>query len=127
VSRTEQQQVVERFLAAVTGGDVQALMDVLAPDVVLVADGGGIAPAALVPLSGGRKVARLLAKFASLVPDARTATLWVNGAPAAWLTGEKAGETVVSFEVHEGRITRIFAMRNPEKLARITEPTELAR
>lgn len=127
VSRSEQQQVVERFLAAVTGGDVQALMDVLAPDVVLVADGGGIAPAALVPLSGGRKVARLLAKFASLVPDARTATLWVNGAPAAWLDGERAGETVVSFEVADGRITRIFAMRNPEKLARLREATHLAR
>ncbi|GGO89575.1 RNA polymerase sigma24 factor [Nocardioides phosphati] len=127
VTRSEQQQVVERFLAAVTGGDVQALMDVLAPDVVLVADGGGIAPAALVPLNGGRKVARLLAKFATLVPDARTATLWVNGAPAAWFNGEKAGETVVSVEVQDGRITRIFAMRNPEKLARLAEETELAR
>ncbi len=127
VSRTEQQQVAERFLAAVTGGDVQALMDVLAPDVVLVADGGGIAPAALVPLSGGRKVARLLAKLASLEPDASTATQWVNAATAAWLDGERAGETVVSFEVHEGRITRIFAMRNPEKLARLAAETDLAR
>ena len=45
VDRTEQQQVVERFLAAVTAGDVQGLLDVLAPDVVLVADGGGIAQA----------------------------------------------------------------------------------
>src|ERR671915_814655 len=45
VTRTEQQQVVERFLAALDTGDVRGLMDVLAPDVVLVADGGGIAPA----------------------------------------------------------------------------------
>ena len=45
VSRTEQQQVVERFLAALTTGDLQGLLDVLAPDVVLVADGGGLAPA----------------------------------------------------------------------------------
>ena len=51
VSRTEQQQVVERFLAALTTGDVQGLMDVLAPDVVLVADGGGLAPAVRRPRS----------------------------------------------------------------------------
>jgi RNA polymerase sigma-70 factor (ECF subfamily) len=41
VSRTEQQQVVQRFLAALTTGDTQGLMDALAPDVVIVADGGG--------------------------------------------------------------------------------------
>ena len=52
VSRSEQQQVVERFLAALTTGDLQGLMDVLAPDVVLVADGGGLAPAARHPIEG---------------------------------------------------------------------------
>src|SRR4029077_14087601 len=46
VSRTEQRQVVERFLVALTTGDLQGLLNVLAPDVVLVADGGGLAPAA---------------------------------------------------------------------------------
>ena len=59
VSRTEQQQVVERFLAALTAGDVQGLMDVLAPDVVVVADSGGLAPAARRPVvgpgAGGRR------------------------------------------------------------------------
>jgi len=128
VDRTEQQVVVERFLAAVTTGDLQGLMDVLAPDVVLMADGGGIAPAALVPLEGARKIARLLAKFASLVPDATTGTRWVNGAPAAWIDGgELAGETVVSVEVVDGRITRIYAMRNPHKLGWLEEATALQR
>jgi RNA polymerase sigma-70 factor (ECF subfamily) len=128
VTRSEQQEVVERFLAAVTGGDLQALMDVLAPDVVLVADGGGIAPAALVPLAGARKIARLLAKFAQLVPDASTGTRWVNGAPAAWFDGgELAGETIVSIAIENGRITRIFAMRNPHKLGRLEEATHLQR
>ena len=60
VSRTEQQQVVERFLAAVTQGDLQGLLDALAPDVVLVADGGGIAQATLKPVVGAKKVANLL-------------------------------------------------------------------
>src|SRR5688500_8203725 len=44
VSRTEQQQVVERFLAALTTGDVPGLLEVLAPDVLIVGDGGGLAP-----------------------------------------------------------------------------------
>jgi RNA polymerase sigma-70 factor (ECF subfamily) len=128
VSRTEQQQVVDRFLAALTSGDLQGLMDVLAPDVVLVADGGGIAPAALVPLAGARKIARLLAKFAQLVPDADSGTRWINGAPAIWLDGgELAGETVVSVDVVDGRITRIYAMRNPHKLGRLEEATALHR
>ena len=68
VSRTEQQQVVERFLAALTAGDLQGLLDVLAPDVVVVADGGGLAPAARRPVSGRNRVANALARFAVLVP-----------------------------------------------------------
>src|SRR3954471_1541835 len=56
VSRTEQQRAVEQFLAALTGGDLQGLMDVLAPDVVVVADGGGLAPASLRPVSGRWRV-----------------------------------------------------------------------
>src|SRR5215208_4683887 len=57
VSRTEQQRVVDRFLAAVTAGDVQGLMDVLAPDVIVVADSGGLAPAARRPVVGRERVA----------------------------------------------------------------------
>jgi RNA polymerase sigma-70 factor (ECF subfamily) len=57
VSRTEQQQVVDRFLAAATGGDVHGLLEVLAPDVVVVADSGGLAPAARRPVTGREKVA----------------------------------------------------------------------
>ena len=63
VDRTEQQQVVERFLAAVTTGDLQGLMDVLAPDVVLVADGGGLAQAVRQPVDGAERVAAFLSGF----------------------------------------------------------------
>ena len=58
VGPREQQEVVERFLAAVTGGELQALLDVLAPDVVLVADGGGVVQAVVNPVVGAKKVAR---------------------------------------------------------------------
>jgi RNA polymerase sigma factor (sigma-70 family) len=68
VSRTEQQQVVERFLVALTAGDLQGLMDVLAPDVVVVADSGGLAPAARRPVLGAKRVASALSHFAELAP-----------------------------------------------------------
>ena len=70
VSRGEQQEVVERFLAAVTQGDLQGLLDVLAPDVVLVADGGGVVQAVVNPVLGAKKVANLLRPFTRLAPEA---------------------------------------------------------
>jgi RNA polymerase sigma-70 factor (TIGR02957 family) len=128
VSRSEQQEVVDRFVNAVLTGDVQGLLDVLAPDVVLVADGGGIAPAILKPLTGSRPIANLLSNFTRLVPGAQVANVWVNGGPAARIDGgEKGGETVISVAVEDGRITHIFAMRNPHKLARIDAAVELRR
>lgn len=128
VSRTEQQEVVERFLAAVMTGDLQGLLDVLAPDVVLVADGGGIAPAILKPLSGIRPIANLLSNFTRLLPDLQVESVWVNGGPAARIDGgEKGGETVISVAIENGRITHIFAMRNPHKLGRIDAAVDLQR
>ena len=71
VSRAEQQAAVERFQAALTTGDLQGLLDVLAPDVVLMADGGGVVSAAIRPISGAKTVARQLARFPALAPNAR--------------------------------------------------------
>ena len=127
VDRAEQQQVVDRFLAALTTGDLQALLDVLAPDVVMIADGGGEAVAIKKPVIGGDRVAKLLSRFSEVVPDAVVATAWINGAPAARI--DLAGEldTVVSLVVADGRITRIYAVRNPHKLARLDEEAALSR
>jgi RNA polymerase sigma-70 factor (TIGR02957 family) len=127
VDRAEQQAAVERFLAALQTGDVQGLLDVLAPDVVVVSDGGGVVAAARRPIEGAEAVARLLAKFAQVAPRARVDTVWLNGAPAARI--DPAGElnTAVTFVVEDGRITRIYAIRNPHKLARLDEEAELSR
>jgi RNA polymerase sigma-70 factor (TIGR02957 family) len=127
VSRSEQEAVVERFLAALQTGDVQGLMDVLAPDVLLVSDGGGIAPAVKRPVEGHQKVATLLSAFARLVPDARLATLPLNGAVGAWIDADGELSSAVTFEVEAGRITRIFVIRNPDKLGRVGEVAELSR
>jgi RNA polymerase sigma-70 factor (ECF subfamily) len=127
VSRTEQQRVVERFLAAVTTGDVQGLMDVLAPEVVLVADGGGLAPAVRRPIEGMERVAAFLSRFSQVAPGAQVATLLINGAVAARI--DPAGEfnTALTFVVEDGRIARIYVIRNPHKLGRLDEVAELRR
>jgi RNA polymerase sigma-70 factor (ECF subfamily) len=127
VDRSEQEQVLERFMAAVTTGDVQALMDVLAPDVVLVADGGGIARAARHPVHGADRVAAFLSAFPKVGSGAQIATLSLNGGRAVRIDLPAFGTTVVSVDVEDGRITHVYAMRNPTKLERLVEEAELTR
>jgi len=126
VSRSEQQAVVERFLAALRTGKLQDLMDVMAPDVVLIADGGGIAAAARVPIHGAGAVANLLARAHRVLAAFETTPVWLNGAPAVrvQIDGQVAAVSVV---VENGRVTRIYAVANPQKLTRLDEPAELLR
>jgi len=127
VDRAEHQRVVDRFLAAVGSGDLQALLEVLAPEVVLVADGGGEVVAFRRPVEGRDQVATLLSRFRALSPDAVLGTAWLNGAPAVRIDLAGEPDTAVSLVVAEGRITRIYAIRNPHKLARLDEETTLSR
>lgn len=128
VDPAEQQRVVERFLAALQTGDVQRLVEVLAPDVVFVADGGGIAQAFPRPIEGMDRVARLLAGLPRFAPQASSRTIFLNGAPALRIDAEgEYGTTAISLQIEDGRITRIYAMRNPHKLARLDEPALLSR
>jgi RNA polymerase sigma-70 factor (TIGR02957 family) len=128
VSRAEQQEVVERFLVAVTRGDLQGLLDVLAPDVVLVADGGGVVQAVVNPVMGARKVANLLRPFNRLAPEAKFLPVLLNGAVGARIVGTDDGyDTAISFVVEEGRISRIYAVRNPAKLGRIDVEATISR
>ncbi|MFD7757980.1 RNA polymerase sigma-70 factor [Streptomyces sp. NPDC059757] len=121
VSRSEQQAVVERFLAALRTGQLQELLDVMAPDVVLIADGGGFAAAAPTPIHGAELVAKMLAR-----PDRVVSAVWLNGAPAGRI--EIDGRlAAVGLVVENGKVTRIHAMANPRKLTRLDEPAELAR
>jgi RNA polymerase sigma-70 factor (ECF subfamily) len=127
VDRAQQQAALTEFLAAVTTGDVQRLVAVLAPDVVLVSDGGGVVPAARRPITGSATVGALLSRLATL-PGLTVATAWINGMPGARLAADAEGSaTAVSVVVDGGRITRLYAMRNPEKLARLDTVAELRR
>jgi RNA polymerase sigma-70 factor (ECF subfamily) len=127
VSRLEQQQVVERFLAALTTGDVQGLLDVLAPDVVMVGDGGGLAPTVRHPVTGREQVVALLSRFAAFAPAAQVGTLLLNGAVAARIDPAGALDTALAFSVEDGRISHIYAIRNPHKLRRLEKVADLRR
>jgi RNA polymerase sigma-70 factor (TIGR02957 family) len=127
VSRSEQQAVVERFLVALQTGRLQELMELLAPDVVMIADGGGLAAAARAPLHGADLVASVLARVNRVEATVATSTVWVNGAPAARIEFDGELIAAVSLVVENGRVTRIYAMRNPRKLTRLDETSELAR
>ena len=127
VDRAEQSAAVEKFLAALETGDVEALIKVLAPEVVLQADGGGVVSAALRPIQGAKTVARLLAGFREQAPEARIDMLWLNGSPAAWIDRDGEINTAVSVAIEGGRITRIYAIRNPDKLTRLSAEAELSR
>ncbi len=127
VDRAEHQQVVGRFLAALRTGNLQVLLDVLAPDVVLVADGGGEVAAVRRPMVGRDRVATLLSRFSTIAPAAVVGTVWLNGSLAARIDLDGELDTAVSLVVEDGRITRIYAIRNPRKLARLDEEATLSR
>jgi RNA polymerase sigma-70 factor (TIGR02957 family) len=125
VSTTEQQEVVDRFLAAIRHGDLQGLLDVLAPDVVAVADGGGLVAAARRPIGGAERVASLLIA-AGRAADLEVKGVWLNGSPGGRIDigGQVAA---VSLSVEKGRITRIYVIANPHKLARLDGAAALTR
>jgi RNA polymerase sigma-70 factor (ECF subfamily) len=94
---------------------------------VLVADGGGFAPAVRRPVQGATKVAAILSGLGRLVPGFSATALQVNGAPALVIDVPGDGPTVITATVEDGRITRLYAMRNPQKLGRLAEETPLSR
>jgi RNA polymerase sigma-70 factor (TIGR02957 family) len=118
--RREQREVTERFLAAAAGGDVDSLLAVLAPDVVLITDGGGRAKAARRPITGADKVARFLVGIAQQGADIaglRMEVAEVNGWPAivGWVGAEPFGS--ISLTLSGERIQQVLVVVNPDKLA----------
>jgi hypothetical protein len=102
-------------------------MEVLAPDVVVVADGGGVVRAAPRPVVGAKQVAAFLGGLAKLVGDFDVTLTWLNGGPAMRVDIDAEVDTVASLVVEDGRIARIYAIRNPNKLSRLDERADLSR
>lgn len=116
------QQVTERFLAAALGGDLDALLEILAPEVVMWSDGGGKGQGAvgLRPIRGRDSVARLLAAVApSSGKTLKIAFRSVNGDPAILLLAGDAPYAVVVVDLTpEGdQVCGIYAIANPDKLS----------
>ena len=125
VDRAQQEAVLGSFMAAITSGDLHGLVEVLAPDVVLIADGGGLVRAARKPLIGAETVSAFLARVADLSDVVATIARF-NGMPGARF--EVGGDvTAVSLVIYYDRISRIYAMRNPNKLGHLEEVAELRR
>ena len=129
VVRSEHEEVVERLIIALNSGDLQGLMDVLAPDVVSVADGGGkVRGAARRPIVGAERLARyLVGGLAKTEGTLRATRTWVNGLAGirVELDGQLVG--VVSPTVEDGRVTRIYTIANPDKLRRFDEEAAFSR
>jgi ketosteroid isomerase-like protein len=112
-----QARLVREFKAAWEARDISALIGLLDPDATVVADGGGLVSAALHPIEGAGQIARYLADLASqALGDLTLIERTVNGQPG--LVGQQDGVTVTvfAFEVAGDRITRVWAVRNPDKL-----------
>jgi RNA polymerase sigma-70 factor (TIGR02957 family) len=128
VSPAETRAVLEAFQRAVETGDLQSLLDILAPDVVAMSDGGGVKQAVLRPIVGADRVARLLAAGLDMVgAELSLEPVQVNGCPALImrLNGEIDG--IMAMRLEGGLVTGLYYVRNPEKLSRVERETALSR
>lgn len=121
-------ELTAQFFATAATGDVDALITMLAPDVVWTADSDGKASAARRPVLGADRVARLvlgLIRGAGELGHVEPA--FYNGAPALVLYLGDNLEGIISVELTDGRISHFYAMRNPEKLGGVKVARELSR
>lgn len=126
VSQSEARAALEAFVRAIEAGDLQGLLDVLAPEVVLLTDGGGVKQAALRPIIGADKVVRFIVGVldkANGTVTADPAVINGNSALVVRLDGEIDG--VIAFRVDSARVTGLYYVRNPQKLTRIESETPL--
>ncbi|VVJ17886.1 sigma factor [Amycolatopsis camponoti] len=127
VSPATSRHALEAFQRAVETGDLQHLLDILAPDVVFLGDGGGVVQAVLEPVVGASDVSRLLAAGLGNFAAGSLAAVQVNGYPALLLRRDGEVDTVLAVRIDDGLITGLYAVRNPAKLSRLDEETTLRR
>jgi RNA polymerase sigma-70 factor (ECF subfamily) len=121
----EVEEITARFLLAAQSGEIQQLLDVLAPDVVLLSDGGGKKQAALRPLHGADNVARWLLGVVRRTPVVETRWTVANGQVAVLLYTEGELDTIGTVHTKDGKVTEIYLVRNPDKLTGIGVPREI--
>ncbi len=115
----EQRRIANLFVRAIENGDLSELVDALAEDIVLYADGGGKAVAALKPIYGRDRLLRGWTGLWSKLPITRVEAREINGEIGILFWDGSHLHTVYTFEVENGLVTRAYAQRNPDKLARL--------
>ncbi|MFI6482888.1 RNA polymerase sigma-70 factor [Nonomuraea sp. NPDC050663] len=127
-SPAEHRAALLAFQRAVETGDVQGLLDVLAPDVVALSDGGGVRHALLRPVVGVENVARLLAVgWWRRDADRSVEPVQINGAPGLLVRVDGEIDGVVAARVENGLVTGVYHVRNPEKLSHVGRETAVTR
>lgn len=116
VTATGRTDVVRRVKEAWETNDIAALVGLLDPAAVMTADGGGMVGTVLRPVEGGARIAQYMVAIADKAPGLELMERSVNGVPGLVAQRDGAVMTVASFDVSDGRVTRIWAVRNPEKL-----------
>lgn len=126
---TAAQQVAERFLRAATTGELQDLLDVLAPDVVLTSDGGGKVSAGLRPIRTADKVGRFLIGIQAkgYSGPVRIEPVLVNGRAGILGYVGDVLDTVLTWDVVDDRIAAIYLVRNPDKVRAAERPQSVTR
>ncbi|MFF8949768.1 RNA polymerase sigma-70 factor [Streptomyces sp. NPDC014940] len=124
VSPDRAREALAAFRRAVETGDPRRLLELIAPDVVLLTDGGGVVRAALEPVVGAAPVIRLLTRISTTL-SLRPAQ--INGHPALLAHRGPDLDTVLALRLDAGRITGLYAVRNPQKLSRIGRETAMSR
>jgi RNA polymerase sigma-70 factor (TIGR02957 family) len=129
VVRSEHEKAVERLVAALNTGNIQGLMDILAPDVVSVADSGGqVRGAARRPIVGADRLSRyLVGGMAKAGGTLAVTTMRVNGRLAFRMEQDGQLVAVASVTVENGLVTQIFSTANPDKLGRLDQEIALSR
>jgi RNA polymerase sigma-70 factor (TIGR02957 family) len=128
VSPAETGAALEAFQRAVETGDLQHLLDILAPDVVALSDGGGVKQAMLRPIVGADRVARVFAVGLNLVgAELSLEPVQVNGYPALIMRLDGEIDGVLAVRIDDGLVTGLYYVRNPEKLSRVERETAVSR
>jgi RNA polymerase sigma-70 factor (TIGR02957 family) len=128
-SRVQREEVARRFFEAAAGGDLAALLEMLAPDVTMVGDGGGKAWAAARPFHGPQQVAQFMLGLARRAPKmgASVELTWVNGQPGA-ITHDAAGRVINVFalDIADGKVYAVRSVINPDKLRHLGPVSDVA-
>jgi RNA polymerase sigma-70 factor (ECF subfamily) len=128
VTSAETRDALSAFQRAAATGDLQSLLDILAPDVVFLGDGGGVKQAVRAPVVGADKVARLLeAGLRRVALGALVQPAQVNGFPALLIRIDGEIDTVIAVRIDDGLVTGLYAVRNPAKLSHMEQETTLRR